>query len=417
MMTTTKLRAQVDTVSTVVPPPPSRFTLDEWYVNNRHRYRCSETQQQLAERLLAECDRIRTLTEESARSNKEEVDYRLEEKVKDIEFRKKELLNVRKEVLHEVDALGIYKERLMDALSSVKCNALVICQKCLIVREHRLGIDLARDDVERELRKECEVIRGAEDLLVRTLEQTHEQTRRLKATLYYMDHDLEDKDNNLRIDRHNRTLTDTSLNLALYHGNARLDPSSITLSEWEMQTNTNIVKASKEINSARPLRCYIDTILKQIIDDLNVQKQATDEAFRSRIDETKSVKMKLELQHSEIMRQANEMTRNITRLEKSIAEKEKYMALAHTRLGNRCQRPGLELCRDMVETSLVEEVYDLRGNVSMLQRMFNEAQASLRYLLRTQIQLEEDINVKANTLKIDEVDCMTLRQSMSYHAY
>lgn len=72
------------------------------------------------------------------------------------------------------------------------------------------------------------------------------------------------------------------------------------------------------------------------------------------------------------MRQANEMTRNLTRLEKSIAEKEGFMALAHTRLGNRCQRPGLELNRDMVETCLVQEVYDLRGNVSVLQQMFNE---------------------------------------------
>lgn len=47
----------------------------------------------------------------------------------------------------------------------------------------------------------------------------------------------------------------------------------------------------------------------------------------------------------------------------------------------------------------------------------SQAEASLRFLLKTQIQLEEDINVKTNTLKIDEVECMTLRQSMDYHAY
>lgn len=67
------------------------------------------------------------------------------------------------------------------------------------------------------------------------------------------------------------------------------------------------------------------------------------------------------------MRQANEMSQNITRIEKSIAEKEKYLALAHTRLGNRCQRPGLELTRDLVETNLVKEVHDLREIVSELQ--------------------------------------------------
>lgn len=63
---------------------------------------------------------------------------------------------------------------------------------------------------------------------------------------------------------------------------------------------------------------------------------------------------------------------NITRLKKSIAEKEGYMALAHTRLGNRAQRPGVELCRDLVETNLVNEVRELRENVARLQLMLAE---------------------------------------------
>ncbi|XP_068970245.1 tektin-1 [Bombus flavifrons] len=401
----------------IAPPPPLKFSLHQWHLNNRHRYRCSEAQQELADRLLNESQRVCELSSEKVRNNKEETDHRLKEKIEDIEFRKRELLRIRKEVLLEIDALSIYKERIMDALSSVRKNAFVICEKCLIFREHRLGIDLVHDDIEKELLKECEVIKGVESLLVRTLEQTQEQIRRLKATLYYMDHELEDKENNLRIDKHNLTLKETNLNLSIYHGTSRLDPSTIELNEWEMQTNNNIVSASKEVNSARPLRCYIDTIIKQVIDDLNDQKNATDEAFRRRIEETKEAKMKLELQHAEIMRQAAEMKDNITRIEKSIAEKESFLALAHTRLGNRCQRPGLELTRDLVEINLVKEVYDLREIVSKLQATIFESQASLRYLLKTQIQIEEDINVKINTLKIDEVDCMTLRQSMDYHTY
>lgn len=67
-----------------------------------------------------------------------------------------------------------------------------------------------------------------------------------------------------------------------------------------MQTNNNILAATKEVNSARPLRCYIDTIIKQTINDLIDQKNATDETFRRRIEETKEAKTKLELQHSEV---------------------------------------------------------------------------------------------------------------------
>lgn len=76
--------------------------------------------------------------------------------------------------------------------------------------------------------------------------------------------------------------------------------------------------------------------------------------------------------HFQTVRQANEMTRNITQLEKAIAEKEGFMALAHTRLGNRAQRPGMELCRDLVETTLVNEVRELRSNVATLQQTLAE---------------------------------------------
>lgn len=72
------------------------------------------------------------------------------------------------------------------------------------------------------------------------------------------------------------------------------------------------------------------------------------------------------------MYQANEMAKNITKLEKMIAEKEGFIALVHTRLGNRCQRPGLELTYDSVEKSLIKEISDLREVVSELQQTLFE---------------------------------------------
>lgn len=56
----------------------------------------------------------------------------------------------------------------------------------------------------------------------------------------------------------------------------------------------------KELLNARKTRSHVDKVLKQIISDLTNQKKTTDEAFRERIEETKDVKIKLELQHSEV---------------------------------------------------------------------------------------------------------------------
>lgn len=78
------------------------------------------------------------------------------------------------------------------------------------------------------------------------------------------------------------------------------------------------------------------------------------------------------------MRQVNDMSRNITKLKRAIAEKEGYMALAHTRLGNRAQRPGIELCKDLVEINLVNEVRELRENVAKLQQMLAEVNNAMQ---------------------------------------
>lgn len=214
----------------IVPPPPARFSLNEWYLNNRTRYRCAEDQQQLADRVLAECERIRNKTDEATKLNKNETNHHIEQRIEDIEFRKKETEKIRKEVCMEIEALDTYKERIYDAMASIKSEGLRLCQKCIVLREGRLGIDLVHDDVEKELFKEVETIQGAQALLTRTLEQANEQVRRLRSTLYFMDRDLEDKDNALKIDKHNALLNENSLNLSMYHGFTPMDVSYVYIS-------------------------------------------------------------------------------------------------------------------------------------------------------------------------------------------
>lgn len=146
----------------IVSPPPSRFSLSEWYLNNRVRYRSTEDTQQSADRILTECARIREKAAEMTILKKTETDHAIEERINDIEFQKKEAELQRKEVLLEIDALTTYKERILDAMQSIKNEGLRICKQCIIYREGRLGIDLVHDDVEKELLKEVETIKGAQ---------------------------------------------------------------------------------------------------------------------------------------------------------------------------------------------------------------------------------------------------------------
>lgn len=102
---------------------------------------------------------------------------------------------------------------------------------------------------------------------------------------------------------------------------------------------------------------------------------------------------------------------------RAIAAKEAPLKLAHTRLDNRSQRPNVELCRDGVQYRLVEEVTIIGESLSKLQETLAVAQASLKGLVRKQVEIEDDLAIKANTLFVDETECMGMRRSINIQTY
>lgn len=73
----------------------------------------------------------------------------------------------------------------------------------------------------------------------------------------------------------------------------------------------------------------------------------------------------------------NDLTRNITKLEKELAEKERYVALSQMRLGNRAQRMGIELCKDKAQDTLMRELQALRDTYQKLSHMIDQVKVFL----------------------------------------
>lgn len=104
------------------------------------------------------------------------------------------------------------------------------------------------------------------------------------------------------------------------------------------------------------------------------------------------------------------MSSNITHIKKSIADKEGYMALAHTRLGHRHQRPGTELAQDLVEANLVKEIHELRNVAANLQRMLCEVTSASRFI--------QNINYKIRThAHICSTDLINCTQIIIFYHY
>lgn len=79
------------------------------------------------------------------------------------------------------------------------------------------------------------------------------------------------------------------------------------------------------------------------------------------------------------IKKVNDLTRNITKLEKELAEKERYVALSQMRLGNRAQRVGIELCKDKAQDTLMRELMALKDTYTKLSHMIDQVRTNVLF--------------------------------------
>jgi len=112
-------------------------------------------------------------------------------------------------------------------------------------------------------------------------------------------------------------------------------------------------------------------------------------------------------------------------LHASIRAKEAPLKVAQTRLNDRRARPGIESCHDPAQDqyvefedyfalnvfifSLIGEVYQLSQSVDRLTSELNEAESNLKKLRDDHQVLVKEIEMKKNSLYIDQQKCMPVR--------
>ncbi|XP_060040849.1 tektin-1-like [Erinaceus europaeus] len=188
--------------------------------------------------------------------------------------------------------------------------------------------------------------------------------------------------------------------------------SSVSLEDWLDFSNTNVEKADKQRNNSLLMKALVDRILSQTAGDLRKQCDVVDTAFKNGLKETKDARDKLAAHLAKVMEEIASQEKNIAALEKAILDQEGPAKVAHTRLETRTHRPNVELCRDIAQYRLIREVQDITSNIERLKETLAQAQVELKGLNRRQLALQEEIQVKENTIYIDEVLCMHMRKSI-----
>lgn len=119
-----------------------------------------------------------------------------------------------------------------------------------------------------------------------------------------------------------------------------------TPEQWQDYTDVNIQASERERMSSMNLRSLVDSVLAQVVQDLQAQHDNVQLALNKRNRETREAKAKLENQHAEVLDEIRRKEDNIDTLKQAIRDKEAPLQLAKARLATRSQRPNVELCRD-----------------------------------------------------------------------
>nr|XP_046244398.1 tektin-1 isoform X2 [Scatophagus argus] len=363
-----------------------------------------------SELFRAECSRLIMETDKACKHLQNVDNKQLDQRVRDIQFLKKELELKLEEIIVETDDLTALQSRVVKALEAGK-EPLRVTVLCLEERMKRRPSERLHDEVDRELLKEREVFEAVASLLKSVVEQITEQIRLNRCAKYLLEQDLKEKSGAQSIDNSCALMALHSINNTQSKNTKTLQPSlAVTPKQWENISDVNIAKAEQQKTNSQSLRALVESLMEQTAADMQKQFQATTAVFQMNIQEIKSAKSQMEDQLAKMLPECASLQRSREDLHVAIKETECARSLTEARVALRGQRPAKEQCYDAAQSQLLAEVQQLTAHISKLREAVDQSEEELRALIRSQLELQENIENKANSLYIDEVICTQHRE-------
>ncbi|XP_018654711.1 tektin related [Schistosoma mansoni] len=111
----------------------------------------------------------------------------------------------------------------------------------------------------------------------------------------------------------------------------------------------------------------------------------------------------------EVLHKISMLEHNLNELREAIRAEDDPLMNAQTRLHLRTFRPNMELCKDPASVSLVEEVNILGQSLDELLHQYSTVENKLKDLHDTQMTLEKEIELKTETIRLNQVGCIPKR--------
>ncbi|XP_036053479.1 tektin-5 [Onychomys torridus] len=387
-----------------------RYTPRDWDRSNELQLRGAEASRLWASRLTSDSLRIMQDKDQLTRQMQEGTSRNLGQRLSDIGFWKSELCYELDRLLTENNSMDTIKRRLECAAQEVNCP-LQVALECLYNREKRIGIDLVHDSVEKNLIREVDLLKCCQDQMRKLAKRIDFQMRDNRDAQHALERDIEDKSSAQCIDERCFNLRNTSDSISFFHGMEKFDGTVSVPETWAKFSNDNIRHSQNMRANSIRLREEAEHLFETLSDQMWRQFTNTNLAFNARISEETDVKNKLQTQLAKILQEIFQAENTIMLLERAIMAKECPLKVAQTRLACRTRRPNVELCRDIPQFKLVNEVFTIDDTLQTLKLRLRETQDTLQLLVMTKSRLEHELAIKANTLCIDKEKCMRMRKT------
>lgn len=153
---------------------------------------------------------------------KTETEYRIKERIQNIQFLSDEIAKRKKDAAIEEDTVKVYCKRVINAIKFLK----TIQEKNDQQRKHLNGdsMKLINDPVDRELQREWSLLKSSQNKLEKALLRLVEQSRLLRTVIYALDSELLRKSTSLEIDKNNLDLRTNFETLQLKKSQSNGDP-------------------------------------------------------------------------------------------------------------------------------------------------------------------------------------------------
>lgn len=134
---------------------------------------------------------------------------------------------------------------------------------------------------------------------------------------------------------------------------------------------------------------------------LQAQQDRAEHCIRKRIFETQRARNELEWQKLKMKEEMENALCEVKSLEESLRDKSDALKLAESRLENRAQRSGKELCLDRAHDMLCQEVEKLREIRRCLKSKIDDSKANFNLLSEHAQKIDVDLENKQHSLMTD----------------